>query len=51
MVNSMKNAQRVITQGSCTVASTLSMGGYSFVYRDIICDERHMKCSRRSGRI
>ena len=24
---------------------------YSFVYGDIICDERHMKCSRRSGRI
>ena len=24
---------------------------YSFVYGEIICDERHMKCSRRSGRI
>ena len=24
---------------------------YSFVYGDIICEERHMKCSRRSGRI
>ena len=23
----------------------------AFVYGDIICDERHMKCSRRSGRI
>ena len=27
------------------------MKTYSFVYGDIICDERHMKCSRRSGRI
>ena len=48
----------VFRESGCSTDSPTSKSGftnshaqYSFVYGDIICDERHMKCSRRSGRI
>ena len=38
-------------QDTQVIGNNVLVPEYSFVYGDIICDESHLKCSRRSGRI